>query len=36
LLYKKLDLLEPAQIQELEKVAEEFVALALQKVKLPV
>jgi MFS superfamily sulfate permease-like transporter len=35
LFYKKLDLLEPAQIQELEKVAEEFVALASQKVKQP-
>ncbi len=36
LFYKKLDLLEPGQIQELEKVAEEFVALASHKVKQPV
>ena len=36
LFYKKLDLLDPAQIQELEKVAEEFVVLASQKVKQPV
>ena len=33
LFYKKLDLLEPAQIMELEKVVEEFVTLASQKVK---
>src|SRR6185295_20333828 len=32
LLYKKLDVLEPVQIQELEKVAEELVALVSQKV----
>ena len=33
LFYKKLDVLQPAQIQELEKVAEEFVAMASEKVK---
>ena len=36
LFYKKLNLLEAGQIQELEKVAEEFVMLALQKVKQPI
>jgi hypothetical protein len=35
LFYEKLDVLEPPQIQELEKVAEEFVKLASQKVKQP-
>jgi hypothetical protein len=35
LFYKKLDLLDPPEIQELEKVAEEFLRLASQKMKQP-